>query len=101
MLQGVVMDLFGQFVDMVASGRHMDVARVRSLADGRPYTGRQAIGLGLIDQIGTEQDARSWLAQARRIPAGMAARELKPGRGGLLVAAADRRRRGGCGICGA
>ena len=78
MLQGVVMDLFGQFVDMVASGRHMDVARVRGLADGRPYTGRQAIGLGLIDQIGDEQDARAWLAKARQIPIGMAARELKP-----------------------
>ena len=78
MLQGVVMDLFGQFVDMVASGRHMDVARVRGLADGRPYTGHQAIGLGLIDQIGDEQDARTWLAQARKIPAGMAVREIRP-----------------------
>jgi protease-4 len=78
MLQGVVMDLYGQFVDMVASGRHMDAARVRSLADGRPYTGHQAIGLGLIDQIGTEQDARIWLAGARRIPTAMEARDLRP-----------------------
>ena len=78
MLQGVVADLYGQFVDMVVSGRHMDVARVRALADGRPYTGHQAIGLGLIDQIGTEQDARAWLAQAKQIPIEMAARDLKP-----------------------
>ncbi len=63
MLQGVVMDLYGQFVDMVAAGRHMDRARVLALADGRPYTGHQAIGLGLVDQIGDERDARRWLAQ--------------------------------------
>ncbi len=78
MLQGVVMDLYEQFVDMVASGRHMNAARVRGLADGRPYTGRQAIGLGFVDQIGTEQDARQWLAQARHISVDTVARELKP-----------------------
>ncbi len=78
MLQGVVMDLYGQFVDMVASGRKLDRGRVLSLADGRPYTGHQAIGLGLVDQIGNERDARAWLAQSRHIPVTMPARELKP-----------------------
>ena len=61
MLQGIVSDLYDQFVGMVATGRHMDPARVRALADGRPYTGRQALPLGLIDAIGTEEDARGWL----------------------------------------
>lgn len=69
MLQGVVMDLYGQFVDMVAIGRHMDPAKVRSLADGRPYTGHQALELGLIDQIGDERDARHWLAANRQLSA--------------------------------
>ena len=41
-LQGLVNDMYGQFVEMVATGRHMDAAKVRSLADGRAYTGRQA-----------------------------------------------------------
>ncbi len=76
MLQGVVMDLYDQFVGMVASGRHMDVARVRELADGRPYTGHQAIGLGLIDQIGTEQDARDWLKANRHIALELPVRSL-------------------------
>lgn len=67
MLQGVVMDLYEQFVGMVATGRHMDPAKVRSLADGRPYTGHQALGLGLIDQIGDERDARQWLASNRHL----------------------------------
>ena len=77
MLQGVVMDLYGQFVDMVATGRHMDPARVRELGDGRPYTGHQALALGLIDQIGDERDATQWLAQNRNLPASMAIETLQ------------------------
>ena len=68
-LQGLVMDMYNQFVDMVASGRHMDVARVRELADGRAYTGRQALKLGLVDAIGGEHDARLWLAQNKGVSA--------------------------------
>ncbi|GBQ27641.1 signal peptide peptidase SppA [Gluconacetobacter sacchari] len=67
MLQGVVADLFDQFVTMVADGRHMPVDRVRSLADGRPYTGRQALPLGLVDQIGTERDAVAWLKRKEHL----------------------------------
>ena len=68
-LQGIVMDMYDQFVGMVATGRHMDPARVRELADGRAYTGRQALKLGLIDAIGGEHDARQWLAQEKGISA--------------------------------
>jgi len=68
-LQGLVMDMYDQFVGMVASGRHMDAARVRELADGRAYTGRQALKLGLIDAIGGDHDARLWLAQQRGVSA--------------------------------
>jgi protease-4 len=68
-LQGLVMDMYDQFVGMVVSGRHMDDARVRELADGRAYTGRQALKLGLVDAIGGEQDARLWLAQQKSISA--------------------------------
>jgi protease IV len=62
MLQGIVTNLYDQFVAFVAQGRHMDPAKVRQLADGRPYTGQQALQLGLIDAIGSEPDARAWLA---------------------------------------
>ena len=66
-LQGLVMDMYDQFVGMVASGRHMDPARVRELADGRAFTGRQALKLGLVDAIGGEHDARLWLAQQKGV----------------------------------
>jgi protease-4 len=94
-LQGLVMDMYDQFVDMVAQGRHMDAARVRELADGRPYTGRQALKLGLIDAIGGERDAREWLAQAKGVSAdlpvenvstgGYASRALSSGLGWIVT----------------
>jgi len=67
-LHGLVMDMYDQFVAMVASGRHMDPDRVRQLADGRAYTGRQALQLGLVDAIGGEHDARVWLAETKGVP---------------------------------
>ena len=82
-LQGLVSDLYEQFVAMVASGRHMDPARVRELGDGRAYTGRQALGLGLIDAIGGEDDAVAWLHDAHQVPAGLPVRDVRPPRGWL------------------
>jgi protease-4 len=70
-LQGLVNDMYEQFVGMVASGRHMDPARVRTLADGRAYTGRQALDLGLIDAIGGEREAKAWLAAEKGVPASL------------------------------
>lgn len=66
-LQGLVMDMYDQFVGMVATSRHMDPDAVRALADGRAYTGRQALKLGLIDAIGDEQDAQVWLETAKGV----------------------------------
>ncbi|MEJ0020639.1 MAG: signal peptide peptidase SppA [Acetobacteraceae bacterium] len=75
-LQGLVGDMYDQFVGMVASGRGMDAARVRELADGRAYTGRQALKLGLIDAIGGEHDARLWLAQEKDVAADLPVEEV-------------------------
>ncbi len=76
------MDLYDQFVGMVADGRHMSVDDVRALADGRAYTGRQALPLHLIDQIGSEADARAWLASARGVPGSLPSREVRARRRG-------------------
>jgi protease-4 len=66
-LHGLVMDMYDQFVLMVATGRHMDPDRVRALGDGRAYTGRQALKLGLVDAIGGEKEARAWLAKTKGV----------------------------------
>jgi protease-4 len=52
LLQGMVDDVLGQFVDAVAKGRAMDPGRVRELADGRIYSGAQALAAGLVDELG-------------------------------------------------
>ena len=57
MTQTMVNDMYDQFVDVVAKGRHMDEAKVRSLADGRVFTGAQAKQLGLVDKMGNYYDA--------------------------------------------
>lgn len=75
-IQGLVDDMHDQFVAMVAAGRRMDTARVRELADGRAYTGRQALGLGLVDAIGGEREARAWLAEAKQLATSLPARDI-------------------------
>ena len=49
--------MYSQFVTAVASGRKMNEAEVRKLADGRVYTGLEAKNNGLVDELGTLQDA--------------------------------------------
>ena len=78
-LHGLVDDLFGQFVAMVALGRHMDPARVRELADGRAYTGRQAKELGLVDEIGDEIAARAWLQRAHNVSSDLPVQDVRSG----------------------
>ena len=55
--QGLIDDMYVQFLEAVASGRKLDLQEVRSLADGRVFTGRDAKGRKLVDEIGNFQDA--------------------------------------------
>lgn len=57
MVQQMVDDIYGQFIQVVAEGRSMTPERVRQLADGRVYTGSQAKELGLVDELGNLYDA--------------------------------------------
>jgi protease-4 len=69
--QRLVDDVYAMFVDMVAERRDLPHDRAIELADGRVYTGRQAKAVGLIDQLGGENEAREWLATrgvARSLP---------------------------------
>ena len=51
-MQGLIDNMYGQFVQAVADGRHADVKDIKSIADGRVWTGEQALGMHLIDQVG-------------------------------------------------
>ena len=57
LLQAVMDDVHEQFIQAVADGRHIPIEDVRKFADGRIMSGRQALKLGLVDQLGSLQDA--------------------------------------------
>jgi protease-4 len=57
MLQGVIDSTHGQFIRAVAEGRKLPEAQVRAIADGRIFSGEQALALKLVDKLGTLQDA--------------------------------------------
>ena len=78
-LHALVNDMFDQFVAKVVTGRHLDEARVRELADGRAYTGKQALALGLVDELGGEREAREWLEHERHVAPGTPIEDLKMG----------------------
>jgi protease-4 len=73
LFQELVDDLHLQFVTDVANSRKMDIQTIASLADGRVYTGRQAVTLKLIDRIGNLDDAVRWAGELAGI-----AGKLKP-----------------------
>lgn len=52
LLQSVMDDVHAQFIQAVAEGRGLPLEAVRAIADGRIFTGRQALGLKLVDQLG-------------------------------------------------
>jgi protease-4 len=56
-LQGLIDNMYGQFVQAVADGRHTKVADIKPIADGRVWTGEQALGMHLVDQIGDFRSA--------------------------------------------
>ena len=62
-LQGVLDDVHDQFIKAVAEGRKMLPDHVRKLADGRIFTGKQAVGMGLVDELGNLEDAIKVAAQ--------------------------------------
>jgi len=52
LIQGVVDDIYNQFVEVVSLNRKKPKADIEAIADGRIFTGRQALSLGLIDYLG-------------------------------------------------
>jgi len=61
---GTMKDVYRLFTGKVAAGRKLEQAKVESLAEGRVYTGRQALEAGLVDRLGTLDDA---IDEARKL----------------------------------
>lgn len=77
MIKALVDDTFDWFVDLVAERRDMTRPFALRLSDGSIFTGRQALQHGLIDAVGDESEARSWLASEKDVPEDLPQREWK------------------------
>ena len=68
LLQSVIDDVYDQFVDAVTRYRPLSREEVVELADGRIYTGNQAVLLRLVDRLGTYQDAIALAGKMAGLP---------------------------------
>jgi protease-4 len=57
LIEDMLMDVYDQFVEAVAQGRDMPIEDVKKYADGRVFSGRQALEYGFVDSLGTQNDA--------------------------------------------
>ncbi|WP_294374255.1 signal peptide peptidase SppA [uncultured Clostridium sp.] len=63
-LQSLVDEAYDQFTGIVSEGRGMDIQTVKTIADGRIYSAKQALDLGLIDNIDTYENMQSDMLQS-------------------------------------
>ncbi len=68
-LEAIVLDSYAWFKGLVKDRRQMSDAQLTRVADGRVFTGRQAVGLKLVDGLGNEKTALAWLEKEKKVPA--------------------------------
>jgi protease-4 len=76
-LEAIVKDSYAWFRGMVQNRRHIDGEALDRVADGRVFTGRQALELKLVDEIGNERTAVNWLAKNKGIDADTTIRDYR------------------------
>ena len=90
-IAGVIRDSFNWFVDIVAERRALNRGQALTLADGRIFSGRQALDAKLVDEIGGEDEAVAWLG-TQGVDTGLPIRDWRAddGRGVWSLADAAR-----------
>jgi protease-4 len=68
-IAAIVSDSYAWFKNLVKDRRKLDDPQLAAVADGRVFTGRQGVGLKLVDEIGNEKTALAWLAREKKVPA--------------------------------
>ena len=74
-IAAIVTDSYAWFKDLVKSRRKMTDAQLAAVSDGRVFTGRQGVGLKLVDGLGNEKTALAWLEKEKKIPASTPVRD--------------------------
>ena len=76
-LESLVKDSYAWFRGLVKNRRGMDDAQLDIAADGRVFTGRQAVDLKLIDELGDEKTAIAWLVAQKNVKSDLPVRDFK------------------------
>jgi len=76
-IEALVKDSYAWFRGLVKDRRGLDEAQLEKVADGRVFTGRQAVDLKLIDQLGDEKTAIAWLVSQKGVKANLPVRDYK------------------------
>jgi len=84
LLQRLIDDIHDQFIQAVVEGRQLSRQQVEKVADGRILTGRQALEMGLVDQLGNLEDAIDTAAKMGGIPGKPRIVQVKPREFSLL-----------------
>jgi protease-4 len=90
-VQALIADSFAWFKKIVSERRGITGADLATVSDGRVFSGNQAIGLKLVDEVGTQKQAVAWLEKEKGVPKDLPVREWKrsgTGRFGLWSASA-------------
>jgi protease-4 len=74
-IEAVVLDSYAWFKGLVKDRRKMDDQLLAQVSDGRVFTGRQAVGLKLVDGLGNEKAALDWLEKEKKVPASTPVRD--------------------------
>jgi protease-4 len=74
-IAAIVSDSYAWFKDLVKNRRNLNDAQLTAVADGRVFTGRQGMGLKLVDDLGNEKTALAWLEKEKKIPASTPVRD--------------------------
>lgn len=77
-MAAVINDNYDWFKRVVSERRGLSGADLAAVSDGRVFTGRQAVGMKLVDEIGTEKQAIAWLEGSKGIAKDLPVREWKP-----------------------
>jgi protease-4 len=74
-LDSIIQDSFAWFKGLVRDRRHLDDAQLQTAADGRVFTGHQAIDLKLVDELGDERTALTWLGKEKNVDTSLPVRD--------------------------
>jgi protease-4 len=76
-LESIIKDSYAWFKGLVQDRRHLSDSELQTVSDGRVFTGHQAIGLKLVDELGDERAALAWLAKEKNVDAKLPVRDYE------------------------